>query len=83
MKVRWFGDETNLHSVWDSRLIDSRNLSYSEYARWLGRDIEPSQTNTWWTANPSIWIAESTAIRDQVYPSSEDANPSLGYAYQY
>lgn len=35
------------------------------------------------TADPQAWIAESTAIRDQVYPSSEDANPSLGYAYQY
>ena len=52
VKVRWFGDETNLHSVWDSKLIDSRNLSYTEYARWLGRDIDPSETIAWWTAPP-------------------------------
>ena len=83
VKVRWFGDETNLHSVWDSRLIDSRNLSYTEYARWLGRDIDPSETIAWWTADPQVWIAESTAIRDRIYPASSKANPSLGYAYQY
>lgn len=71
VKVRWFGAETNLHSVWDSALIDSRNLSYIEYARWLGRDINPSETIAWWTADPSVWIAESTRIRDRTYPGSD------------
>ena len=83
VKVRWFGDETNLHSVWDSRLIDSRSLSYTEYARWLGRDIDPRETIAWWTANPQVWIAESTAIRDRIYPTPTEANTNLGYAYQY
>lgn len=83
VKVRWFGDATNLHSVWDSLLIDSRNLSYTEYARWLGRDIDPRETITWWTADPSVWLLESTAIRDRIYPASNQANPSLGYDYQY
>ncbi|MXO86508.1 S1/P1 Nuclease [Altererythrobacter aurantiacus] len=79
--VSWFGEETNLHSVWDSKLIDSRNLSYTEYANWLMRSIEPAQTITWWTADPLVWIAESTRIRDDIYPSEEAVN--LGYAYQY
>ena len=83
VKVRWFSDDTNLHAVWDSRLIDSRNLSYTEYATWLGRDIDPSETIGWWTADPQIWIAESTAIRNEIYPTSDEANPSLGYSYQY
>ena len=42
VKVRWFGDETKLHAVWDNRLIDSRSLSYSEYSRWLEREIKSS-----------------------------------------
>ena len=83
MKVRWFGEETNLHSVWDSKLIESRNLSYTEYSHWLGREINPEQTIAWWTADPQVWIAESTTIRDRIYPASSKANPSLGYAYQY
>lgn len=83
VRVRWFGDETNLHSVWDSKLIDSRNLSYTEYAHWLGRDIDPNETIAWWTADPQVWIAESTLIRDRIYPVSDEADPNLGYAYQY
>jgi hypothetical protein len=83
VKVRWFGEETNLHSVWDSTLIDSRNLSYTVYARWLRRDIDPNETIAWWTADPQVWITESTAIRGLIYPAPEAANPSLGYAYQY
>lgn len=83
VKVRWFGEETNLHSVWDSRLIDSRNLSYSEYALWLGREIQPGDTIAWWTADAQVWIAESTQIRDTIYPATEAASPNLSYAYQY
>ena len=83
VKVRWFGDETNLHAVWDSRLSDSRSLSYSEYARWLGREIGPSDAIAWWTADPQVWIAESTQIRDTIYPTGDQSNSSLGYAYQY
>ena len=30
-----FGMQTDLHSVWDAGLIDSRRLSYSEYSEWL------------------------------------------------
>ena len=27
IRVLWFGDSTNLHSVWDEKLIESQNLS--------------------------------------------------------
>ena len=30
--VKWFGSNTNLHSVWDSKMIDSYKMSYSEMA---------------------------------------------------
>ncbi|MEP6612715.1 MAG: S1/P1 nuclease, partial [Mucilaginibacter sp.] len=29
-KVKWFNNDTNLHSVWDSQLIDFQQLSYTE-----------------------------------------------------
>ena len=32
IKVNWFKDPTNLHSVWDSKLVDFQQLSYTEYA---------------------------------------------------
>ncbi len=31
-QVRWFDEGTNLHSVWDTKMIESYNMSYSELA---------------------------------------------------
>ena len=35
VKMKWFGRETNLHTVWDTKLIESQGYSYTEYARML------------------------------------------------
>src|SRR5207237_544470 len=35
VKLNWFNEPTNLHSVWDSKLIDFQQLSYTEYADWI------------------------------------------------
>jgi hypothetical protein len=39
VKVRFFWEDSNLHRVWDSQMLDRRQLSYSEWADWLGRKI--------------------------------------------
>jgi hypothetical protein len=83
VRVRWFGNETNLHSVWDSRMIEGKSLSYTEYAVWLDRQIEPADTIAWWEANPQVWISESTQIRDTIYPAAGQEMPSLNYDYQF
>lgn len=64
-------------------MLEGQNLSYTEYAEWLGRKIEPSETIAWWQPDPLIWIGESTAIRDTIYPQAEEDITRLGYAYQY
>lgn len=38
VKMKWFGRETNLHSVWDTKLIESQGYSYTEYADKLERE---------------------------------------------
>lgn len=35
VKMRWFGQNTNLHAVWDSKLIEYKGFSYTEYAAYL------------------------------------------------
>jgi predicted NodU family carbamoyl transferase len=35
VKMKWFGQNTNLHSVWDAKIIDSKGFTYSEYAIYL------------------------------------------------
>lgn len=78
-KVKFFGEESNLHSVWDSGLIDKQQLSYSEMANWLSAKITATQFRQWRNAEPTVWIAESTAIRDTIYPQS----PEISWDYQY
>jgi len=47
VRMEWFGRKTNLHSVWDTKLIESQGYSYTEYAdklereyKWMKKDIE-------------------------------------------
>lgn len=35
VKLKWFGENHNLHWVWDTGLIDARGYTYSEYAECL------------------------------------------------
>ena len=83
VKVSWFGEATNLHSVWDSGLIDSRQLSHSELAGWLVGAIAPEQVVAWSNPDPEVWIAESVALRETVYPAGPAPKLSYAYAYQH
>lgn len=80
-KVTYRGEETNLHAVWDTGLIEAQNLSYSEMAAWLGPKITREMAASWNTADPNVWIAESAGLRDQLYPAGDDI--SSRYAYEH
>lgn len=43
IKVKWFGQPTNLHSLWDDELVDFQKYSYTEYAAVL--DFHDSDFN--------------------------------------
>ena len=86
VKVRFSNENTNLHSVWDTALIEGQNLSYTEYAMRLEPRITPQMTIEWWSSDPLVWIAESAALRDRIYPTEtakEGELPALSYEYQY
>jgi len=38
-KMTFFWEETNLHRVWDTQLIEQEELSYTEMTHWLSRKI--------------------------------------------
>ena len=77
--VTWFGKPTNLHAVWDSAMIDDRQVSWTEQAAWLERTITPDQIIAWNDTNPATWIDESARLRETIYP----ADPKLGFAYTW
>ncbi len=43
IKMKWFGRETNLHAVWDTKLIESQGYSYTEYAQMLEDTYGPTK----------------------------------------
>ena len=94
VKVKWFGRDLNLHSVWDSAMVDEEQLSFTELAAKLERHTSPQDVIDWWDINPRDWISESAQIRDTVYPSAPTtpfkgkkgkgpALPELSYGYVY
>jgi hypothetical protein len=91
VKVTWFGKSTNLHSVWDSALVEEEQYSFSELADKLERHTSDEQRIAWWDINPRDWISESAQYRETVYPAPAEASgkkgkaklPALSYAYAY
>jgi hypothetical protein len=86
IKVKWFGRDLNLHSVWDSALIDEQQLSFTEMTAKLQRHTSDADVIAWWDINPRNWMNESAQIRDTIYPRpSGDPKkvPELSYSYVY
>jgi hypothetical protein len=85
VKVIFQREPTNLHAVWDSGLIDQEQLSYTEMANWLRARITRADRRDWRTADPLVWIGESAAIRDRIYPPPAPAGEpiKLGFDYIY
>ncbi|MCV2886242.1 S1/P1 nuclease [Aestuariibacter sp. AA17] len=79
VKVEFFWQDSNLHRVWDSGLIDKQQLSYSEWTNWLSEKISKKDITTWSKATPYDWINESAGLRDGVYPDSK----KLSWHYQF
>ncbi|QHJ12213.1 hypothetical protein FX988_02464 [Paraglaciecola mesophila] len=80
-KVNFFWHDSNLHRVWDSELLDQRQLSYTEWALRLDRKISEQDISNWSDINPQTWIAESVKIRDEIYPTETEI--SWDYLYNH
>lgn len=79
--VYWFDKKTNLHTLWDSMLIDYQQYSYTEYASLL--DIaSKDDVAKWQSGTLEDWFYDSHVVSDSIY----DATPSeskLSYKYNF
>jgi len=79
-KLKYFWKDTNLHSVWDSKIIDGKQLSYTELANSINtlskEEIEKLQNST-----VRDWANESMGLRDACYEM--DDKKSVNYKYNY
>lgn len=64
--VLWFNEPTNLHAVWDGKIIDSNQLSFSELADLLDHPT-PDQLREWQGGGPRDWARESQELRSACY----------------
>jgi hypothetical protein len=81
VKLKWFGRDTNLHSIWDSAMVDDEDLSFTEWAERLNRRMTSEQVIRDWAINPQVWVTESAQIRETIYPAASEVE--LGYDYNY
>ena len=82
IKVFWFNQPTNLHAVWDDKIIDNQQLSYTEYATAIDHPTL-SQTKTWQGQPLSSWIFQSYQLANTVYAEIKQPDQKLSYRYSY
>jgi hypothetical protein len=80
VRVQWMGGNSNLHRVWDSDIINSFQMSYTELARELNT-ATPDQIAEWQKATVRDWAHESMSYRDRVYDLP--SNVRLGFEYRF
>lgn len=82
IKVMWFRDATNLHSVWDEKLIGMQELSYTEYTNAINHTTKV-QRREWQSQPVSQWIIDSYGIAQKLYGEIKTENQQLGYRYNF
>lgn len=79
VKVNFFGEETNLHSLWDTKLIESQKLSYKDFAEFIDTQ-DKKQISEYLSSGVSQWTKESFEARDATYDIGDG---NLRWDYQY
>jgi hypothetical protein len=83
--VKWFGRNSNLHRVWDSEMINSHNMSYSELALNLPNPdllISAEEANDFKRGDVLNWVDEIHEYTNKIY-GDVSIDDKLGYEYQY
>lgn len=83
IKLKFFGENTNLHSLWDSKLVDFQKYSYTEFAEVL--DVKPAEEKRQIQSGTlEEWFYQSHQAANQIYSySKEGSNYSYDYNYRF
>lgn len=81
VQVLWFNEPTNLHSVWDGKLIEYEKYSYTEYSKLLDviNEDEKSKLSEGTLVD---WVFDSYSSANEIY-SSVKVGDKLMYEYNY
>ena len=79
-KVKYFGSQKKLHSVWDSEIIESAHRwSHTEWQEQIDR-INKKQKRAIMQGTPNDWIEECVVLASDVYARSTTGE-NLSYDY--
>ena len=81
IKLSWFNQPTNLHAIWDDKIIESQQLSYTEYAKAINF-ATPAQVAAWQKEPISAWLYQSHTIAEKLY-TEVAPDDKLSYRYTY
>lgn len=80
-QVLWFDEGTNLHSVWDTKMLESYNMSYSELSS-NARKLSKIQIELLQQGTILDWMKESRVLCEDIYANTE-VGENLSYRYMY
>jgi len=82
IKLTWMGNSTNLHTLWDSQLINFQQLSYTEYAAAINFTTK-EQRKQLYKETVADWIWTSYQQVEKIYAGIQGPEPKLSYEYNY
>ena len=82
VKIMWFNDAANLHQVWDEKLINFQQLSYTEYVAAINHTNKATVSE--WQREPlSSWIFQSYQYAEKIYADIKQPDQKLDYKYNF
>jgi len=81
IKLSWFNQPTNLHAVWDDKIIESQQLSYTEYVKAINH-ASSEQVSKWQKEPIATWLFQSYQLSEKLY-SEVASDDKLSYRYTY
>ncbi len=82
VKILWFNAPNNLHTIWDSQLINFQQLSYTEYATAINHTTKESVKAL--QSQPLLsWVLESYHLAEKIYGDITEPDQKLSYTYNY
>ncbi|MCH8488237.1 MAG: S1/P1 nuclease [Candidatus Cyclonatronum sp.] len=79
VRVQWLGRSSNLHRVWDTDMIESWDLTSTQFADAL-LIVDDATKAAWKQGGPRDWAHESVQYRANIYDLPE--NLELGWEYR-
>jgi hypothetical protein len=80
IRLQWFGKTSNLHSLWDSHLIDSHGMNATQLLGDL-EELSPKLIKEIQNQSLEQWVNESQALAKIIYENTP-SNSKLGEEYQ-